>query len=94
MLDDDLYLYWQAFLDLDTCRPIGMAAGHIPFTAIAWWTDRYCVSESQADRVTYVVMELDKVYLEHCEAKNKTDTPPQSGGKTDGRPKRPAQSSG
>ena len=78
-------------MDLDTCRQSGMSAGQIPFTAIAWWTDRYCVTESQADRVTYVVMGLDKVYLEHCDKKSQAKS---EGGTASGGTQRPAKSSG
>ena len=73
--------------DLDTCRPIGMATGAIPFFEIVRWTDRYCVSQSQADEVLIVVKAMDRVYLEYQDKKSTSEG-------NSGKPPRPAQGTG
>lgn len=69
-----LELYLEGFLDLSSCRSVGMSLGPIPWTAM----DRYCEVEGIADETRddfiYLVKGLDVYYLELMEAKSKRES--------------------
>lgn len=59
-----LDLYYSAFFDLSTCRPLGFAEGPIPWLAI----DRYCeandIEGEQREDLHFHVRALDRAYLQ------------------------------
>lgn len=65
-----LIFYLDAFHELSTSRPVGMAVGPIPFTAIADYFRIYQLEE-EFDDFLYVIRRLDRVFLELNEEENK-----------------------
>jgi hypothetical protein len=49
----------SAWNDLSTCRPIGMATGPIPWTAIVAWCEFHQLDRDVAAAVIYVVRSID-----------------------------------
>lgn len=64
-----LELYLDAFLDLSSCRDIGMAEGPIPWSSMADYCRAYELEGEQRDNLFYHVRALDVVYLRHKAAK-------------------------
>lgn len=64
-------LYYTAFLELSTCRAIGMAAGPIPWTAMEAYADKLGLVEDDFERFTVLVRALDSEYLEYQAKKAK-----------------------
>jgi hypothetical protein len=52
-----------AFLDLSTCRQLGMEVGPIPWTAIHDYADRKYLSSDEREELEYVIRYVDTVYL-------------------------------
>jgi hypothetical protein len=69
VLAPGLGLYLRAFYDLDSCRPIGMGEGPIPWSAIEQWCQALDLDEEESDDVHTLVRRLDNAYLRHREAK-------------------------
>lgn len=59
-----LELYYGAFLDLMTCRTMGMGPGPIPWTAINQYARAYDYSEEQEEDLQFYVSRMDQAYLE------------------------------
>lgn len=59
-----LDLFYVAFLELGTCRSIGMAEGPIPWDAIQTYCGAYDIVGEQREDLFYHVRELDHVYME------------------------------
>lgn len=59
-----LDFYLSAFNELSTCRPIGMAAGPIPWTAIVAYAQSYGMDEEAEDYLRQMVRALDGVFLD------------------------------
>lgn len=66
-----LGLYYEAFCRLDSCRPIGMSLGPIPWNYIDDYCDRTTVDGDQRDAMHHHVRAMDNAYL-----KFKEDTAP------------------
>lgn len=64
-----LELFYAAFNDLHTCRPVGMAEGQIPWTTIDLYCERYDITGDQREDFFYHIRELDHAYLEHKSGK-------------------------
>lgn len=75
-LDLGLDLYFNAFMDLTTCRQLGMAEGPIPWTAIRHYCDEHDLDGEQRDDLFFHVRELDNVYLKFRSAKVKKANEP------------------
>ena len=60
---------WEAFIELSTCRQIGMALGKIPWTAMREYVEAhgYCGEEAYVLRA--VVRHLDELFLKSQEEK-------------------------
>lgn len=69
-LDLGLELYYNAFWELDTCRPQGFGPGPIPWTAMNAYALRYDMTDEQTDELFHFVRAMDRAYLEH-QAKRK-----------------------
>lgn len=57
-----LELYYDAFLDLNTCRSIGWGVGPIPWTSIADWANVHGLDADQRDRLFSYIPKMDQVY--------------------------------
>lgn len=60
-----LGFYYEAFLELSSCRQIGMGTGPIPWTAIQEYADRVGIRGQERERFTEVIRAVDVAYLEH-----------------------------
>lgn len=59
-------LYYNAFWDLTTCRPVSYGiVAPIPWTAIMDYAQAYDFSEEQLDDLLYTIKQMDKAYLNH-----------------------------
>lgn len=50
----------RAWRELSTCRPIGMAVGHIPIRDIWAWCDRRGFDPEASAMIESVIMQLDQ----------------------------------
>jgi len=71
-LRDGLQMFYRAFMELSSCRQIGMAEGPIPWTAIQLWCNEGCLLGTQRDSVFYHVRRMDLAYMKHQSGKIKT----------------------
>lgn len=71
---EGLEFYYDAFRELSTSRPVGMAAGPIPFTAIAEYFKIYELDDFE--EFLYIIRQLDKVYLELSSENTKSEGKP------------------
>lgn len=61
-----LELYWQAFVELNTCRSASIdGALPIPFTAIVEYGRIFDFEGEQFSDLLFIVRRMDDVYLEH-----------------------------
>lgn len=58
-----LELYFNAFLDLSTCRAVGAAVGPIPFTAALSYCEMYQIEGEQREDFLWLMQRLDHKYL-------------------------------
>jgi len=61
---------WEAFMDLTTCRAIGMSIGPIPWTAIQTYAESERLTPEETWTLHQVTRHLDHVYLEHMHRKD------------------------
>lgn len=47
--------------------------GPIPWTAINQWANEYQLSEEQRDDLSFYILKLDRIYLEHQAKKVKSE---------------------
>jgi len=66
-----LELFYGAFLDLTTDRPMGWDARPIPWTAIRDYADAYDIRDEQREDLFDLVRAMDIAYLKHLEKKAK-----------------------
>jgi len=71
VLGPGLDLYYCAFWDLMTSRPIGMAQGPIGWQVIHQYAMAYEFSEEQAEDLLYFVSLMDATYMEWSRKKHK-----------------------
>lgn len=64
MLHMGLELYYDAFLELTTCRPIGMAMGSIPWNVIKDYAVAFNLDEEQRADLFYYIRMIDNAYLD------------------------------
>ena len=67
--DHQIALYVGAWHAMQSCRPIGMDVGPVPWTAIDQWTQRQRLDREAAMLVEYVIRFIEG---EHAEAKAAT----------------------
>lgn len=67
-----LDLYYEAFWDLATCRPVGLGAGAIPWTAIRDYAIAFAFDEEQTEILFHCVRLMDNAYLDFY-SKKKAD---------------------
>jgi hypothetical protein len=66
-----LELFYGAFLDLTTDRPMGWDARPIPWTAIKDYADAYDIRGEQREDLFDLIRAMDKAYLKHLQKKAK-----------------------
>jgi hypothetical protein len=71
-----LELYFQAWIDLDSCRSIGLGVGPIPWTAIEAYSISMDLDSDKRARMHRLVRALDRVYLDHNRKQGKKDVKP------------------
>lgn len=65
-----LELYYDAFWDLATCRPIGLGAGSIPWSAIRDYALTFEFDEEQEDDLFYFIRAMDNAFLQFYNKKS------------------------
>ncbi len=68
---EGLELYWEAFLDLSTCRG-GMGDGPIPWNRAADYADRLEMDDEDFDEFWFFLTRMDECWLEFQDRKRKT----------------------
>lgn len=70
-----LDFYYTAFMELSTCRDLGMAEGAIPWTAVREFAeaDGLLSDPDEFERFVTIIRGLDIAYLEHQKSKQKKD---------------------
>lgn len=66
-----LEFYWRAFTDLSADRDIGMAEGHIPWTAMNQWALRYDIWGYEFERLVLILKKVDTAYMEKRHSQHK-----------------------
>jgi hypothetical protein len=78
---DGLELYWLAYAELSTCRPLSMSGvSPIPWTALAQYAQFHALDYDQFCDLVYFARELDTEYKKWAD-KRDTKAPISSGGK-------------
>lgn len=63
-----LELYYGAFLDLNSCRPMGMGGVYpIPWTSIKEYATVYEFDEDQTEALFFLIRHMDKAFIEHSD---------------------------
>jgi hypothetical protein len=66
-----LELYFEAFIELNTCRSTGWSPGPIPAWCIDEYSCRLNLTEDEAEDLLYHIRKMDAAFLEHIAKKNK-----------------------
>jgi hypothetical protein len=72
-----LEVYYEAFLELDTCRTVGMSAGRIPWTAIDRYAERHGFTGDGFDYLLHMIRAMDDAFLKYSRDKAAKDKPPE-----------------
>lgn len=65
-LEMGLELFYNAFMDLTSCRGAGYGTeGPIPWTVVRQWADVHGLSEEQTEDLEYHIPRMDEAYLTH-----------------------------
>lgn len=70
-----LELYYEAFLELHSCRGVGFGEGPIPWTSIIDYCEAFDIDGEQREDLIYHVTRLDKVYLDWTRKKSEVKEP-------------------
>ena len=69
-----LDFYYMSFVELSTCRDVGMDAGPIPWYSIReMGRKEYNLDDEDFDKFVSVIRGLDLTYLDHQESKRKNN---------------------
>lgn len=66
-----LELYFEAFVELNTCRSTGWSAGPIPAWCVAEYSSRIGLSGEEAEDLHYHVRAMDSEFLKHVERQSR-----------------------
>lgn len=66
-----LQVFWDAFMELSSCRSIGMAVGPIPWTAIREYGRALNLDEEQQNMLVVLIRAMDNCYREHIDRQSK-----------------------
>lgn len=61
--------YYQAFLELSTCRSVGFGVGPIPWTAIDAYARRSQLFDEDFDYFHGLIKRLDSAYIKYSDEK-------------------------
>src|SRR5690606_27660978 len=64
-----LALYYNAYVELDSCRPFGLGPGPIPWTAVEQYAQLLGFDREQTEDLHHHVRAMDRAYLEHWRSK-------------------------
>lgn len=68
-----LELYFDAFMDLSSCRQLGMGGvGPIPWTAMKAYADDFGLDEDAREELYYLMKRMDAAYIDWHSPKDKT----------------------
>lgn len=70
-----LYLYIQAFYDLDSERSHDFGFRKIPFTSIMNYAKAFEFDEEQTEDLIYLIKHMDSAYIERLEKKKPKKSP-------------------
>lgn len=65
-----MQMYFSAFMDLTSCRQIGMSLGPIPWTAVNDYALYLGLDEEQSEDLHLFVRALDNEYMSHHNKKS------------------------
>lgn len=63
-LEIGLEFYYMSFMDLSTCRSIGMGEGPIPWIALKQYAEVYDIYGIEFERFVTILNNMDTAYLE------------------------------
>jgi hypothetical protein len=69
-----LELYYGAFWDLSTCRPLGMSEGPISWLAIDAYATARGLDPAQRNDLQHHIRVMDRAYLEHLGKQREKET--------------------
>ncbi len=64
----------MSFMDLTTCRGIGMSEGPIPWTAVRDYANELGLVDDQREDFFVLMRDMDTVYMTHRASKAKRDS--------------------
>lgn len=70
-LDMGLELFFNAWFELTSTRPVGMGTGPIPWNVVQDYAERFDFDDFQTEALHYYMGAMDTVYFEYQEIKNK-----------------------
>jgi hypothetical protein len=79
-LYEGLELFYVAFMELTTCRALGMAEGPIPWTAVQSYCNELGLVGEQREDMFFHIREMDTCYLEFRAKKTQQQSLAQSKG--------------
>lgn len=56
---------WEAFVELTSCRQMGMSVGPIPWTAIQKYAEAHQLTDGETWLLHGVVQHLDEIFITH-----------------------------
>jgi hypothetical protein len=74
-----LELYYSAFFDLSSCRPLGFSPGQIRWIDIHDYADKLFLNEDQREDLHVYIRAMDATYLSWCDKKSKEKKHAKSG---------------
>lgn len=70
-----LDFYFRAFLDLNTCRDMGMGRGPLPWTALVQYAGEMGLTGEDKEDFLYLLQKVDNDYLEWARDQDKKNRP-------------------
>ena len=65
-----LEFYFEAYVELSTCRSVSWSAGPIPWTAIRKYAEVWELDSEESSDLHYHIRSMDHAYLKRTEQKN------------------------
>lgn len=80
-LMDGLEFTYRAFMDLTTCRDVGMGPGPIPWTAIRLYADTFEMPVDEFVELVFCLGQMDAAFLDYHRNKDAAKKTPMGGKK-------------
>ena len=74
-------LFFTGYLELNTCRPIGMSEGSIPWTAIMEYCIVHEIEGELRDDFFHIIRDMDNEVQSYKAAKRESEKPPPGSGR-------------